>query len=111
MSVDKFVETDAGIAEVADILRVQPFMKDRVIKISDIQMSLRTAEDDLIQLFYDLKFRKDEYETFIVIPGKDDLQARIFEALKVLPYKTTLCGEYDDDVVFIPDDVRPAKAA
>lgn len=111
MSVDRFVETDAEIADVADILRMRPFMKDQVLKISDTQMSLLTAEDDLIQLFYDLKFREDAYETFIVIPGKDVLQARIFEALKVLPYKTTLCGEYDDDVVFIPANLRPAQTA
>lgn len=86
-------------------------MNDRVFKISDTQMSLYTTDNDLIQLFYDLKLHEDEYETFIVMPEKNDLQVRIFEALKVLPYKTTLCGEYDDDVVFIPDDVRPAKAA
>ncbi|AKK05052.1 hypothetical protein CMUST_03540 [Corynebacterium mustelae] len=111
MSVDKFVETDAGISEVADVLRAQSFTEDSVFQVSDTRMSLYTRNGDLIQLFYDLKLHEDAYETFIVIPDNDRLQYKIFEALKVLPYKVTLCGENDDDVVYIPDNVRPAKAA
>ena len=54
-----------------------------------------------------------DLDTFIIIPEKqEELQRKIFESVKKLRYKATICEPpNDDEVVYMPDNPLPVVPA
>ena len=85
-----YVMSDAPIRTVVDLLLQEPYMSS---------MILFTNNGDL--------------DTFIIIPEKqEELQRKIFESVKKLRYKATICEPpNDDEVVYMPDNPLPVVPA
>ena len=108
-----YVMSDAPIRTVVDLLLQEPYMSSTISFTNNKDAyTIRAADEAPISLDYGPNDNGD-LDTFIIVPEKqEELQRKIFESVKKLRYKATICEFPNDvEVVYMPDDPLPAVPA
>ena len=108
-----YVMSDAPIRTVVDLLLQEPYMSSMILFTNNEDAyTIRAADEVLVSLDQGPNDNGD-LDTFIIIPEKqEELQRKIFESVKKIRYKATICEPpNDDEVVYMPDNPLPAVPA
>ena len=108
-----YVMSDAPIKDVVDLLLQEPYTKNTITRNQDPEAyDISTINGIPISLDYGLN-GDGNLDTLIFVPeDQEDLQRKIFESVKKLRYKATICEPPTDvEVVYIPNNPLPATPA
>ena len=108
-----YIMSDAPIKDVVDLLLQEPYMSSTIsFTNNEDAYIIRAADEVPVSLDYGPN-DNGVLDTFIIVPEKqEELQRKIFESVKKLRYKATICEPPNDvEVVYMPDDPLPAVPA
>lgn len=108
-----YVMSDAPIKDVVNLLLQEPYTENAIARNQDPEAyDIRTLDGVLISLDYGANSDGD-LDTLLFVPEEqEDLQRKIFESVKKLRYKATICEPPNDvEVVYMPDNPLPAVPA